>query len=577
MHLSRHRTMVALVAAAALPLANGLPAASAQARPDTPAPLVEATGEAVAGSYIVMLDVPQASTKGPDARASDRARTAVKAATERKVAQARGQGIGVSRSYTALGGYAATLTPAQLAELRSDPDVAFIEEDQVVTIDATQHNATWGLDRIDQRTLPLNGTYTYTSTGQGVRSYIIDTGILTSHSEFSGRTAPGYSAISDGRGTTDCNGHGTHVAGTVGGSTYGVAKGTTLVPVRVLNCQGSGTNSGVIAGMDWVASNAVRPAVANMSLGGGASTSTDAAVDRMVASGVPVVVAAGNENQNACNVSPARAASAITVGSTTSSDARSSFSNFGSCLDVFAPGSSITAAWHTSTTATNTISGTSMASPHVAGAVALYLQGNPSASPSQVASAVTGTATTGRVIGAGSGSPNRLLYTPDLQGGGSTPTPDPDPEPTPGTGVTNGGFESGATGWSGDTGTIGTGGYAARSGSYKAWLGGYGTTRTEAITQQVTVPSSGATLDFWLRVVTREGTRTAYDRMQVQAISGGSTTVLGTWSNRDASSSYVQRSVSLNSFAGRTITLRFVSSEDYTLATSFLVDDVAMR
>ena len=575
MHISRHRTWVALVAAATLPLALGAPA-SAAGKPDTPAPLMEATGEAVAGSYIVMLEVPEQTKRGPDTRASDRALAAVRAATERKVAQARGKGIGVTRSYTALGGYAARLTPAQLEELRADPDVAFVEEDQVVSIDATQNNATWGLDRIDQRTLQLNGSYTYTSSGQGVRSYVIDTGIRTSHGEFSGRTASGFSAINDGRGTDDCNGHGTHVAGTVGGTTYGVAKGTTLVPVRVLNCQGSGTNSGVIAGMDWVANNASRPAVANMSLGGGASTSTDAAVDRMVARGVSVVVAAGNENQNACNVSPARAPAAITVGSTTSSDARSSFSNWGSCLDVFAPGSSITAAWHTSNSATNTISGTSMASPHVTGAAALYLQGNPSASPSQVAAAVTGAATTGRVAGAGSGSPNRLLYAPDLQGGG-TPTPDPDPEPTPGTGVTNGGFESGATGWSGDTGTIGTGGYAARTGSYKAWLGGYGSTRTEAITQQVTVPSSGATLDFWLRVVTREGTRTAYDRMQVQALSGGTTTVLGTWSNRDASSSYVKRSVSLDSFAGRTVTLRFVASEDYTLATSFLIDDVVLR
>ncbi|WP_010148035.1 S8 family serine peptidase [Serinicoccus profundi] len=548
-------------------------AAAATDRPDTVAPLVEAAGSSIDGNYIVMLDVGEAAKKGPSERASERAHAAVAAATEKKVAQAKSKGVKVRHTYSAVGGYAATLTGSQLAELRQDPDVAWVEEDSVVSIGATQNNAPWGLDRIDQRTRPLNGTYTYTNTGQGVRSYVIDTGIRTTHGQFSGRTASGYTAINDGRGTTDCNGHGTHVAGTVGGSTYGVAKGTTLVPVRVLDCNGSGSNSGVIAGMDWVANNAPRPSVVNMSLGGPASTTTDAAVDRLVSRGIPVVVAAGNENQNACNVSPARAANAITVGSTTSSDARSSFSNFGSCVDLFAPGSSIISAWSTSDTATNTISGTSMASPHVAGAVALYLQSNPSASPAQVATAVTSASTTGQLTGIGTGSPNRLLYTPGLQGG-STPTP----EPEPGTGITNGGFESGATGWSGDTGVIGSGTYPARSGSNKAWLVGYGQTRTEAITQQVTVPSSGATLDFYLRVVTAETTTsTAYDRMQVQAVAGGSTTTLGTWSNLNASSGYVLRSVNLSAFAGQSITLRFVGSEDSTLATSFLVDDVSLR
>jgi serine protease len=221
----------------------------------------------------------------------------------------------------------------------------------------------------------------------------------------------GYTAINDGRGTTDCNGHGTHVAGTVGGSVHGVAKGVTIHPVRVLGCNGSGTNSGVIAGMDWVTANRVRPAVANMSLGGGASSTTDSAVQRMVNAGVTVVVAAGNNNASACNYSPARAAAAITVGSTTNTDARSSFSNYGTCLDIFAPGSSITSAWYTSSTATNTISGTSMASPHVAGAAALYLALNPSATPAQVTTAIINASTPNKVTGAQTGSPNRLLYT----------------------------------------------------------------------------------------------------------------------------------------------------------------------
>jgi subtilisin family serine protease len=324
--------------------------------------------------------------------------------------------------YTAaLNGFSASLNQGQLNALQHNPAVVYIEQDQTVQATATQTNATWGLDRIDQRDLPLNGTYNYTPTGSGVHAYIIDTGILLAHTQFTGRMGNGYDAVTSGGNANDCNGHGTHVAGTVGGTTYGVAKQVTLHPVRVLSCSGSGTNSGVIAGMDWVANNRVLPAVANMSLGGGASTATDDAVNRMHNRGVTVVVAAGNDNQNACNYSPARAANAITVGSTTNTDARSSFSNYGSCLDVFAPGSSITSAWHTSTSATNTISGTSMASPHVAGVAALYLQGNTTATPATVANAITSTATTGKVTSAGTGSPNRLVYS--LLTGSTTPPP----------------------------------------------------------------------------------------------------------------------------------------------------------
>jgi subtilisin family serine protease len=317
----------------------------------------------------------------------------------------------VNRLYKeALNGYAAEMTEDEALALSEDPRVRFVEEDQTVSINATQSSATWGLDRIDQRSRPLNGTYVYNYTGSGVRAYIIDTGILTSHSQFGGRAAVSYDAIGDGRNGQDCNGHGTHVAGTVGGSTYGVAKSVSLRAVRVLNCSGSGTNSGVIAGVDWVRANHVKPAVANMSLGGGASSALDTAVNNAINAGVTFVVAAGNSNANACNYSPARVAAAITVGSTTSSDARSSFSNYGSCLDIFAPGSSITSAWHTSTTATNTISGTSMASPHVAGVAALYLQANSGASNATVRNAIVNGSTTNVVTSAGTGSPNRLLY-----------------------------------------------------------------------------------------------------------------------------------------------------------------------
>jgi subtilisin family serine protease len=297
-----------------------------------------------------------------------------------------------------------------IEQLLWDDRVAFVEEDGMVFLNPTQSGATWGLDRIDQRNRPLNGTYVYANTATNVRAYIIDSGVRASHSQFGGRVSGGASYINDGRGTNDCNGHGTHVAGTVAGSIHGVAKGARIVPIRVFGCTGGSSNSTIIAGIDWVRANHVKPAVANMSLGGGASSATDTATNNLINAGVTLVVAAGNSNANACSFSPARVANAITVGSTTSTDARSSFSNFGSCVNIFAPGSSITSAWSTSDTATNSISGTSMASPHVAGVAALYLAGSPSASPATVRSYIYGRATTNVLTGLGSGSPNRLLY-----------------------------------------------------------------------------------------------------------------------------------------------------------------------
>jgi subtilisin family serine protease len=320
-----------------------------------------------------------------------------------------GQVLGKYRS--ALKGFSVRVKSAADADrIARDPRVSFVEKEQIYTASATQTGATWGLDRVDQRALPLSGTFSYTGSGNGVTAYIIDTGILTSHTQFGGRASSGFDAVTAGGSAIDCNGHGTHVAGTVGGSTYGVAKNVKLVAVRVLDCNGSGTTSGVIAGIDWVTANAKLPAVANMSLGGGASSALDAAVQRAITKGVTFAIAAGNSNLNACNYSPARVTAAITVGATTTTDSRASYSNYGSCVDLFAPGSGITSAWYTSTTATNTISGTSMATPHVAGVAALYLGANPAASPATVASAIRANATSGVVANRGTNSPNLLLF-----------------------------------------------------------------------------------------------------------------------------------------------------------------------
>ncbi|MFP9131436.1 S8 family serine peptidase [Shewanella algae] len=326
-------------------------------------------------------------------------------------------GIEVRQNFgNSLNGVLVKANGAQIQSLLKDPNIKYVEQDQRVSIEpmveaaGDQGGATWGLDRIDQRDLPLNSNYHYDYDGSGVTAFVIDTGVRNTHNEFGGRASSGYDFIDNDNDSSDCNGHGTHVAGTIGGSTYGVAKNVNIVGVRVLNCSGSGTNSGVISGINWVKNNAQGPSVANMSLGGGASQALDDAVNAAVAAGISFVVAAGNDNSNACNYSPARAANAVTVGSTTSTDSRSSFSNYGTCLDIYAPGSSITSAWYNSNSATNTISGTSMASPHVAGVAALYLAENPALSPTQLTNLLVSRASSGKVGDAKTGSPNKLLY-----------------------------------------------------------------------------------------------------------------------------------------------------------------------
>ncbi|WMN61821.1 S8 family peptidase (plasmid) [Pseudoalteromonas xiamenensis] len=340
-------------------------------------------------------------------------------------------GIAVSRTFSGeFNALVVTATQQQVKQLRADPSIAYIEKDRKIQVapmksEALLDSPSWGLDRIDQRNLPLNGTFNYVETGRGISAYIIDTGINVGHDEFQGRAAHGYDFVDNDNDASDCNGHGTHVAGTIGARNYGVAKAANLVGVRVLDCSGSGSYSDVIAGIDWVKQHANRPAVANMSLGGGISQAIDDAVNAAVRSGISFIVAAGNDNDLACNYSPARAQEAITVGASTRLDKRAEYSNFGGCVDVFAPGSDITSTWIGSSTATHVISGTSMAAPHVAGAAALLLESKPELSPPEIKAELIRRSSKNKLTDLKVNSPNHLLFSFD----GETPDQDaPIPE-----------------------------------------------------------------------------------------------------------------------------------------------------
>ncbi|WP_163999258.1 S8 family serine peptidase [Pyxidicoccus caerfyrddinensis] len=570
-------------------------------------------------------------------------------------------------------GFLANMSEAEAQRLLSDPRVAYVQENGLLHVSATQTSATWGIDRIDQRDLPRNSSYTYNVDGTGVHAYVIDTGIRLTHTEFTGRTGNGYDFIDNDSDPTDCHGHGTHVSGTVGGTTWGVAKKVTLHGVRVLDCTGYGNDAQVIGGIDWVAANHVKPAVANMSLGDVGIPAIDDATERLIAAGVTTVVSAGNDSDNACNYSPARTPNAITVGSTTSSDARSSFSNYGTCVDIFAPGSSITSASNSGNSASTSMSGTSMSSPHVAGAAALYLSANPTATPAQVRDALVNNSTPNKVTSPGTGSPNRLLYTLFITGGGSDTTAPTTSITSPAGGATlsgtasvsasasdnvgvsrvefyagtsllgtataapysiswntttvangtyalttkaydaannvgtsatvsvtvnngtgtcsiseqllaNAGFESGNTGWTTSSGVIDgtTSGNAPRTGTYKAWLNGYGTTRTEFAYQDITIPSTAcsATLSFWALITTSETTTTtAYDKLAIQIRNSAGTVLatLATYSNLDKGTAYVQRTFDLAAYKGQTIRVYFNGTEDASLKTSFFIDDTAVN
>lgn len=482
------------------------------------------------------------------------------------------KGARVHRTYgKGLKGLALEMSDADARQLSRDRRVLFVEEDSVVSA----KTVSWGLDRIDQTSLPLDGSFGSTQTGAGVTAYIVDTGIMAGHAEFGGRVAPGFSAF-DG-GTADCNGHGTHVAGIVGGSTTGVARSVTLVPVRVLDCGGSGTVSTLLSGLDWVLQNASGPSVVNMSLGGAPSSALDKQVNVLLQAGLTVVISAGNDNKKACDTSPARVAGAITVGASTEYDQRAGFSNYGACIDVFAPGANILSAYYASPTARSVASGTSSAAPFVSGVVALWLEQYPRASTTSISSAVV-TATTHDVLGAvGEGSPNRLVH--------STVGVLDELPPSDAQLLSDPGFEEGETYWVTDICTVvnPTGcppieSFSSRSGNTHAAIGGPATSFS-LTSETLTIPATvrAAELSFYLWVVSKNKKHSDTLAIEIRDENNVLLETLGTFTNLDVCDTYVERRFDVTRYRGKAIRISFIGQQDKGAPTWFLLDDVALN